>query len=890
MFDLEKAISTWRKSLSTNRTFLSGDVEELESHLRDHVERLVASGQTEEDAFNAAVRRLGSTGSIESEYRKVRWARRKRKQHAAQLLIWEASLLKSHVKAAFRSMKRQKSYTFINVGGLATGIACCILILLFVRNELSYDRYHANADRTYQVVLEADFWHGISRMNNMPAGLAPLVASARPEIETYVRVSNIGEGQFLLSNGILRSYENDVSYVDAAVFDVFSFPLVEGDPATALAEPFSLVLSETLARKYFGEESAVGKLLVGSKDHTYKVTGVMRDVPPQSQWRPRALVSFGTLRSIGRPALDAVNNYFGYKTYFLLREGADLQALEAAMPAILAGPGGSDWTKDRRFQLQPLPDIYLHAITDSGPQGSVTALYIFSAAALLVLFIACVNYMNLATARSAQRAREVGVRKTVGAHRSQLVRQFLTESVGLALVATVLGLVFAIMLLPLFNQITDKEIDVVFARDAWLLLSVLGLGLSVGILSGSYPALLLSGVRPALVIKGQNWTPSGRLFRTSLVTFQFAITIILIASTVVMQRQLWYAQDVRLGVQPDQVLAVRVDENSPVRKQFEAFEAEVATHPGVMSTSASSGIPSEIHMATRPKAVNGVEVDPASQTLIRPIEVDTDFLNTLGLQMTAGRNFERELDSSRAKDTVDVPFIVNEAFVKTYGLEEPLNASVALWSKSGRIVGVMQDAHFTSIHEATTPLLLQPIHTLASFVLVRFRPGQASDAVRAVEDAWKKFDQERPATYFFLDDSFARLYESERRLTGIFALFSGLSIFVACLGLFGLAAYTAERRTKEIGIRKTMGASVSNIVILLSKTFVRYVAMAFIIACPLAYAGVSRWLQNFAYRVDPGPGTFLLAGGVALLLAVLTVSYQSIKAARAKPVDNLRFE
>lgn len=798
-------------------------------------------------------------------------------------------MLRNYLKMAQRNLQRRPVYTLINVAGLAVGIACCTLILLFVRDELSYDRFHEKAERVYQLAYEAERRGKTQRGNIIPAGLAPALEDGRSEVEHAVRIN--GPNELLLAHEARHFYEKDLYYVDAAVFDVFTLPLLEGNAATALVEPFSIVLDEALARKYFGDDPALGQTLEIDNEHLYTVTGVMRRVPAQTHWRPRGLVSFSTLRSLGRQALDAFGGYFAYSTYLLLRQSEDVGALEEALPSFFERLAGADaWASQAAFFLQSLPDLYLRSQVDVGPAGSLRTLYIFSAIAVLVLLIACVNYMNLATARSAQRTREVGVRKTVGARQGQLVRQFLTESVGLSLLALLIGLALVQLVLPPFNQLMDKEIMFALTQEGPLLAGLFILSLLVGILSGSYPALLLSAVRPAEVIKGQTRLVSGRQLHKVLVVFQFGVTVVLIASTLVMQRQLRFAQDLRISTQPEQVLVVSIDRESPVRTQAEAFEQALQRHPDILRTSAAEAVPGRIEWSTVAEEVEGVEEEVYETLLVSSIAVDPDYAETLGLHLRAGRDFSPEQDAGPFGQETLRPLVVNQAAVEALGLEDPLGTAMSVAHLQGRIVGVFEDFHFESVHEAIRPLIFHPPGNNPRYVLIRFDTDDVAGVLQNVAAVWQRFDSDHPLVHFFLDDAFARLYASDRRLASLFSAFSGLAIFVACLGLFGLAAYTAEQRTKEVGIRKALGASVTNLVVLLSKDFLKLVLIAVIIAAPVAYIAIHRWLEDFAYRIEIGLGVFVLAGGLVLVIAWLTVSYRSIKAALADPVKSLRYE
>jgi putative ABC transport system permease protein len=892
-FDLEKAIAAWRRSFEHNRVFSPEDLEELERHLRDHTVYLVSKGLSEEAAFERALQSVGDYGSTEAEYGKVFWEKAAHHHTFRHEITWRLAMLKNYLTIALRNLKRHKGYAFINVSGLAVGLACCILILLLVRDELSYDRFHEKADRIYRLGSEAEMFGAVRRSAAMPAMLGPALAEGRPEVEASVRTDTFGEALFI--RGDARAYEDGLYYADSSVFDVFTFPLVAGNPQTALVEPFTIVLSESLARKYFGSDNPLGQTLQIGDDQMYRITGVMQDVPPQTHWQPTGLVSFETLRALGRSGLDDYGGYFRYANYLLLRPDANIKALEEEMPAFFAQRTGNIgvWAATATFFMEPLPDLYLHTTLDLGPEGSVASLYIFSAIALLILLIASVNYMNLATARSAMRAREVGVRKVVGAHRGQIVRQFLAESVGLGLAALLIALLLVELALPHFNRLMDKHTDLVYTQDALLLAGFVVLALVVGGISGSYPALFLSGLRPTQVLKGLAANTSSSLLRKGLVTFQFAVTAGLIACTMIIYQQLRFTQNTELGFNKEQVLVISPNYNSPATTQHDAIEAALRQRPGVLLTSSASSFPgpSRGQWMTSVQSVDGRDEEALGTIMVYPFYVDGDYAETLGLHIKMGRDFTPEQDEA-LPDGAPSAFILNEAAVAALGLEDPVGKEMSLLG-DGRIVGVVENFHFQSMHEEIAPLVMLPMEDPeenATQIIVRFDAGRTGEVVRALEEIWPQFDPIYPLEYLFLDDAFAGMYATEQRLGRLFSAFAGLAILVACLGLFGLASFTAERRTKEIGIRKILGATVTSIVALLSKDFLKLVLIAFVIAAPLSYFAMNRWLEDFAYRIEIGPGIFLLAGALALLIALTTVSYQSIKAALANPVKSLRYE
>lgn len=801
-------------------------------------------------------------------------------------------MLKNYLKIAVRHLKQHKGYTSINVAGLAVGMACCMLIYLFVQDERQYDRFHENADRIYRVVNDRQVGDNITARAWTPPAMGPTLREEFPEVLEAVRFFALGKT--LVERDEMQAFERNVVLADSSVFKVFSFQLTQGDPATALTAPHSLVLSRSMAQKYFGEEDPLGQTLTLSGDDVFTITGIFEDLPAQSHLQIDLMGSFSTMRSF--VSEERLSNWIWqqFYNYVLLPEGYNPALLEAKLPDLLTRYADPETTPHgftyQSSRLQPLTDIYLHSANlefDNGPRGNITYVYSFSAIALFILLIACFNFMNLATARSMRRAKEVGLRKVIGAQRGQLIRQFLGESVLMALLALTLAILLVHLILPVFNAFTGKAIALNYAQNIGFVLGLLAGCLTVGLFAGSYPALFLSSFAPIKVLKGHGSSEGGlTVLRKGLVVAQFVISTMLIVGTGVVYQQFSYLQNKSLGFEAEQVVVLQL--RGDMRRNQDAIKAELLQHPGVVSAAASWGVPGEW------AAGDGIRLPNSdTQWSINMMLGDHDFIDTYEMTLAAGRGFSRDF-STDAQEA----FILNETAARSQGWspEEAVGQEL-LWDewstgevREGHVIGVVRDFHFRSLHQTIEPLVLLMDAPSLGLVSVRIRPENMEATLGHLQMVWETWAPARPFEYEFLDADLAEEYIAEQRLGTLASVFAGLAILIACLGLFGLAAFTAERRTKEIGVRKVLGASVPGVVVLLSKDFTRLVLVAFVVAVPLAYLSMQRWLEGFAYHVDIGIGVFLLAGGAVLGIAWLTVSYQSIKAAVVNPVKSLRYE
>ncbi len=818
--------------------------------------------------------------------------------------VKETTLFKNYLKIAFRNLQKHKTYALINVLGLAVGMTGCLLILLYVQEELGYDRFHRRAERIYRLAL-AGRATGENRMLSIarsPSPWAPVLAKEFPGVENFVRFKT-PLSRWLISNPASqkRFFEKGFYFADASVFEVFDFALLRGNPQEALRQANSVVLTPSAAKKYFGEDDPMGKLLLADNNYEFTVTGVLQEVPHNSHLQFDFLASFATLTvpanakgefiyggNVSEFQNFALNPHI--YTYLLLRQDYPPSALERELPAFLqkyAGTALQGAGLELQPFLQPLTAIHLHSHLDAevSPNSDIEYVYIFIVISLFILLIACINFMNLATARSANRAKEVGLRKVVGSSRSQLVQQFLGESLLLALGAATLAVALGQMLLPWCNELSGKHLAFHFTGGRFLL-AWLGVILFAGVLAGSYPALFLSGFRPAAVLKGKfKAGAASATLRRILVIAQFALSIVFIVGTMVVYRQLQYVQNQKLGFDKEHVLTIPLVD-PPSRLIYQTYKNAIAQHPNVVSVAAANTVPGgliDVFM------LHAEGMPLAEKTAVEGMFIEHDFIKTLGLELAAGRDFARDF----ATDTTEA-FIINETAAQRFGwngaaLGKQLKANDFF---KGRVIGVVKDFHVKSLHQKIEPLALHLAFSPDMFVhlIVRLRPGYLPQTLADLEAKWQEVYPHHPYEYSFLDQDFDSLYRAEQLRGKIFGAFAALAIFIACLGLFGLAAFTAEQRTKEIGIRKVLGATESHLVVLLSQEFVRLVLIANLLAWPLAYGLMHKWLEDFAYRTRLDAGIFLWCGLATLVISLLTVSFQALRAALANPVEALRYE
>ncbi len=798
---------------------------------------------------------------------------------------------RNYLKLALRVIRRQKGYSLINTIGLAIGMACCLLIMLWVQNELSYDRFHDKGDRIFRVFQELTLNDRVRTAPETGAMMGPAAIQSIPEAEAAARILPMADTTVKYGEKEFR--ENHILFTDSEIFSVFSFPLVSGHSATALTAPYTVVLSEKTARKYFGAENPLGKVLQFGGGHAYSVTGVMKDVPRNSHLTFDILCSFASYAKENEYNASYWGNMETY-TYFLLAPGADSRSFLAKLNRLSDENIGNKLKKINgglKVFLQPLRDIHLHSgfESDMAEINDIKTVILFSGIALFILLIACINFINLATARFANRALEVGLRKTMGASRSSLVLHFFVETFVVAMLAAVLAILLTALALPVLNSIAGQEFPYSALSQPLFLLSVFLFTAMVGVLAGSYPAFFLSSFAPVQTMKGKlKAGAASATFRRILVVGQFTVSIALIIGTLTVFKQLRFIQNKNLGFTKEQVMVLPLPDRMAVTR--ETVREEFAAVNGITNAAISSDVP-------------GVDINmnnyiPQGKTesegvLMQTMAVDDHFLTTLGMTIVKGRNFSGDM-----KTDANEALLINETAADRLGWQDPIGKIVTRPAFSNgkhvsikrKIVGVVKDFHTLSLHQKIEPLVMDNSSWGLRFLSLRFEGQRLPELITAVKAKWRQFFPAIGFDPFFLDEAFARRYQAEERLNKIFSSFAILAIFISCLGLFGLAAYMTERRTKEVGIRKVLGAPVSGIVLLLSREFSIWVLAANLVSWPLAYHFLTRWLEGFAYHARIGIGIFLVSGFSVLLIALLTVSFQAIRAARANPVDSLRYE
>jgi putative ABC transport system permease protein len=785
-------------------------------------------------------------------------------------------MIKNYIKIALRNLSRHKGYSFINIAGLAIGMACCILILLWVQDELSFDRFHKNAGSIYRVIQDINFSDHSTTWAITQGPLGPSLKEDFSEIANFTRVTG---RRFRLTYGE-HSYDEVLGMADGSIFEMFTFPLVEGDPQTALSDPHSIVLTEEMAKKYFGDEHPIGKVLKADNQYDFLVTGILEEFPLNSHFRYDFLIPF----IFGRELEYTVDNWRNsqFSTYVQVQEGIPYQEVVQKISGYLYEKPTIE--KDAKLNLQPLTRIHLHSNYEfDRPHGDFTYVTIFSLIAFFILLIACINFMNLTTARSANRAREVGLRKVAGAHRRDLVRQFFGESILLAFVALIFAVGIAYLLLSVFNELAAKELSFGVSGNIQALLVLSGIAILTGIIAGSYPALFLSAFQPANVLKGTFFSGSkGSIFRKVLVVLQFSLTILLIVCTMIVYNQMNFMRNRKLGY--DKEYLVYAVLRGDMRQQFDAVKEELLKNPNILAVTSSGTLPTYGYNFSN-SLWRWEGQDPDEEILMRASFIDYNYFETFGMEIVEGRSYSKEFstDSTEA-------LIVNEEAVKVMGMESPIGKQLGIGDNQAKIIGVVKNYHFRSMKQEIEPLILilNPSNCWALFA--RLSSTDVSKTIGHMENVWGKFAPGYPFNYRFMDEAIDNLYRSEQQIGTLFRYFSILAILISCLGLFGLASFMAEQRTKEIGIRKVLGATVSNVLLLLSKEFVKWVLFANIIAWPVAYYVMNRWLQGYAYRINIAVWSFIFAAVLALAIALFTVSYQATRAATANPADALRYE
>lgn len=868
--------------------------DEIVDHVCSAIEGEMHKGARFIDAYNTVIKTFGGSQGLQKTQNESIQSRNNNLK----------AMLQNYFVIAFRNLKKQRFYTLINVAGLAIGVASCLIIMLYVSHELSFDRHYTDHERVYRVQAEIKFGDNHLMLAVTPGPLSETLMKDFPEVEASARFWNGGTTIFRRTE---ESYKETATvFADSSVFRVLDMKFIAGDPKTALRDPNCMVISRKAAEKYFPNETALGQTLITNGGVSWKITGVIENMESNSHFY------YDFIRSLVTVEYNKDGNWLSnnFNTYIKLRPGVNAKDLEAKFPKMIdtyAGPQakealGADFTMEQfrasgnklEYTLIPLTDIHLNSdrIGEMGTNSDKAYVYLFGAIALFILVIACINFMNLSTARSANRAKEVGVRKVMGSFRSHLVKQFLTESALLSLVSFVIAVLVAWLVIPTFNELARKELSIPFQSPVFWI-AMVGAALLTGALAGLYPSFFLSAFKPVNVLKGNValGTKSG-LVRGALVVFQFWISIVLVVGTIAVNRQLSYIQTKKIGFNKDQVIVVQ--DAYALKDQLQSFKDEVEKDSRIKRGTISDYLPVEgTSRGDNTHWPAGKSPTEENMVSIQTWYVDYDYVKTLDMKIKDGRDFSREFLS----DSSGV--IINEAAARAFGYQDdPVGKKITTFAnninepantKSSTIIGIVEDFHYESLRQNIGPLalFLGPSTGRVSF---SFEAKNTGEIIEMIEAHWKKFGPGVPFDYSFLDEDFGRMYAAEQRLGDIFTVFAVLAIIIACLGLFALTAFTAEQRTKEIGIRKVLGASVPGIVVLLSREFGKLILIAFVLATPVAWYLINLWLENYPYKTEIGVFVYLIAGASAFLIAWLTMSYQSIRAALANPVKSLRSE
>ncbi|MEM1095891.1 MAG: ABC transporter permease [Bacteroidota bacterium] len=904
-FNREAAIATWRQFHERQAALTSSDLDELERHLRDQTAQLVAAGREEGAAFREAMQKLGDAATGEAEYGKVYWAKARQQQRIGAELQVRWAMLKTYLVVAARHVRRHPGFAFIHLAGLALGMACTLLIGAYAWQESSFDQFHADAESIFRVNWDFNYESGEGVGPGTPPPLAARFAENIPEIASTIRLRPIND--LTVRQGEQVRNESGIVAADPNLFSFFSFELLVGDPETALVEPNSVVLTETAARAYFGDADPMGATLIIGKtrpmfrsvyESTFRVTGIVADPPPTSH------ITFTMLTSMASHPEVA---YFDWSwiwmqvvTYVKLHDPATAEVAQAKMPELVGrfapdafarvGMSYEDmmangWRWD--FVLQPMTDVYLGGDVVGnrlGPLGNHTYVRLFLIAGLLVLLIAIINFANLTTAQSLGRVREIGVRKVLGSQRRMLAGQFLSESMAFSLLALPLAVLLVVAALGPFEQLAEQPL-LLAERASWVgLAGLVAFAALVGALAGSYPGLYLSSFRPVQVLKGAfRASKASQAVRRVLVVTQFVLTIGLIASALVVQQQMAFLRTTDVGFDREHIVAIS-NYDQRLGTQAEAFRAQLRQYASIENAAISTHLPPNFGFEDYFRVSGQGDAQVGLVTYL----ADAYLTETLGLEVTEGRAFEAGRDEARN-------VLVNEAAVREFGWDDPIGQTVSYEDDTYTVVGVMRDFNALALQLPIVPFAVfhasSELFTIQeSEIAVRLAPGDVQAGLAAIEAEWSRFAPDVPLDYAFLDDSFDAQYVAEARLGTLFGVFATIAILIACMGLVGLMAFTAQQRTKEVGVRKVLGASVPSILVLFARDFVALIGVAFVIAAPLAFVVTDGWLDDFAFQMHLGIGVFLATGALVLVIALVTVSYQAISAATADPVESLRYE
>ena len=892
MFDLKKAITEWKRSLRKYESFEDGAIAELESHLLDEFDRQRQNGLADEEAFARAVATVGRPEEVGGEYFKDN------RRSALAAPSWQESrfspaLWLNYLKVALRTFRRNAGYSLINILGLAIGMACSLMIVLWVRDESGFDRFHQNGQDIYRVTTTGKFGNDFSS----PAPFAPAVAAEIPEVAAAVRVHYFPRVTFQHEKRVF--YEENGITADESLFRIFSFPLLQGDIPSAFTAPDSIILSSSMAEKYFGTADPIGKTMLAEGEIPLKVAGIMKDVPRRSHFRFDYVIPFKFVEA--HPIWGLEWGDFNFKTYIQARPQRNEAALIRKLNQVaLAHKCPHVVHQMCTFSIQRLRDIYLNPIGPYDiPLGSKAHVYLFSLIALFIVLIAAINFINLSTARAEKRAKEIGLRKVIGADRRQIINQFFGESLLITLLSLPLTVILVRLALPYFNELTGKVFTLqAIAPD--MLWSLAGMACVIGLLAGAFPALYLSAIQPAAVLKDslasravgkgrQAWVKRGAL-RRILVTSQFVISITLILATLVVAGQLRLIREKSWHLDRDQIVTVPIKEN--IGKKYDRVRGELIKNRAIADVAAKDWLPTGYGTRNDTTEVTWEGKTEDQKTIMMgTTQIDVNYFTTMGMELVAGRGFSAAFPGDKG-----TAYVLNEQAVAKTGLQDALGKAFAIGGQQGTIVGIVKDAIFHSLRQEPRPQVFYLYDDLGKdssegTVFIRVKGGMPLPAVIThIQKVWNSVNFYAPFEYHFLDQQIDAQYGSEQRLGKLFGAFALLAIFISCLGLFGLVSFMAEQRTKEIGVRKVLGASVPGIMLMLTRGFAKQVLMANLLAWPLAYFLLGKWLQGFIYRTSIGADQYLFSGMLVLVLALLTSGYQAVKAARMDPVKSLRCE
>jgi putative ABC transport system permease protein len=799
-------------------------------------------------------------------------------------------MIRNYLKVAFRNIKRHKSYSFINISGLAIGMACFLLIMLWVMNELSYDRFHENSDHLYRVEQDQNYSGSVFHVNVTPYPMAQGLKEEIPEVK-YASPYPF-TGTLLVRHDEKSFFEGNVVAVTPDFLKMFSFPLLRGDKMNVFNSPSSIVITEDIAEKYFGTQNAIGQIININNRFDFTVTGVLKNLPTNSVFRFNMLVPFEFLEDLGRRI-----DQWGWNsivTYVQLHETADVAGVSKKITDLRARKVADlmrdnpeeleEYLKRKKtpFMLRPVPDINLHSYFGySSSMGDILYVYIFSVIAVFILLLASINFMNLSTARSVNRAREVGLRKVVGAKKQNLIIQFYGESILMSIIGLFFAIILVALLLPGFSSLADKKFELSTLLQWKFVIGMIGVSLLTGIISGSYPAIYLSSFQPMKILKGNlSQGSSNALFRKVLVIFQFSISLILIVSTLLIYNQLQYMKEKELGYDKEHLIYLPL--RGDTDKLYEVLKNELTQSEKVVNVTGTNHPPT--HIGSNTSGVDWDGKDPELRVLVSMSSVDFDYVETMKIDLVEGRSFSKSFSTDTAS-----AYLVNEELVKIMGMPSAVNKRFEM-DVDGTIIGVMKNFHFQSLRNEIEPLAIRVRPDNVNFMVIRLAAGNIQSGIDFVESSWEKIIPNYPFEHKFVDEDIDRMYAGWDRISSLLKYFAVLAILIACLGLFGLSSFTAEQRTKEIGVRKVLGATISSLMVLMSKEFTKWVIIANIIAWPVSWYVMDTWLDDFAYRVGIGVDTFLLAALLTLIVALATVFYQSLKAATANPIDSIKYE